>query len=232
MKSLLRWLLWYPLLTALIALVALQFWFVVHIGYWARANPDSTAFMRARLAVLREDDPAARLQHRWVPYSRISGHLKRAVVAAEDAKFTSHSGFDWEAIQKAHERNLREGEVVLGASTITQQLAKNLFLSGERTWWRKGQEAAITVMLETILTKRRILELYLNVIEWGDGVYGAEAAARYHFGVSAAGLSPEQAARLAAMIPGPRHYGPGRVTPYLAQRTATVLARMNGAQVP
>ena len=232
MRWLFRWLLWYPLLLALAAVVLLQIWFVVHIGYWARHNPDSTAFMRARLEVLREDNPRARLQQRWVAYKRISGNLKRAVVAAEDAKFTSHAGFDWEAIQKAHERNVREGEVVLGASTITQQLAKNLFLSGERAWWRKGQEAAITVMLETVLTKRRILELYLNVIEWGDGVYGAEAAARYHFGVSAVSLTPEQAAQLAAMIPGPRHYGPGRVTPYLAQRTETIMARMNAARVP
>ena len=232
LKAAFRWLVWYPLLLAAATLVALQIWFVVHIGYWAHHNPESTAFMRARLALLREDDPRARLRHRWVPYQRISGHLKRAVVAVEDAKFMTHSGFDWEAIRKAHERNLREGEVVLGASTITQQLAKNLFLSGERAWWRKAQEAAITVMLETILTKRRILEIYLNVIEWGEGVYGAEAAARYHFGVSAAHLDAEQSARLAAMVPAPRQYSPGRVTPYLARRTATVLARMNSARVP
>jgi monofunctional biosynthetic peptidoglycan transglycosylase len=231
-RTVLRWLLWYPLLLALIALVMAQFWFLVHIGYWGSHDPETTAFMRARLEILRESNPAARLRQVWVPYSRISGHLKRAVVAAEDAKFTTHRGFDWEAIEQARERNLREGEIVHGASTITQQLAKNLFLSAERAWWRKAQEAVIAVMLETVLTKRRILEIYLNVIEWGDGVFGAEAAARYHFGVPAANLTPEQAARLAAMIPSPRQYGPGRVTPYLAQRTETILARMGSAQVP
>ena len=232
MRRLFRWLIWYPLLAALAALLLLQIWFVVHIGYWGSRNPETTAFMRARLEIMREDKAGARLTHQWVPYSRISTSLKRAVVASEDAKFASHRGFDWEAIQEAHERNLKEGEVVRGASTITQQLAKNLFLSGERAWWRKAQEAVIAVMLETILTKRRILEIYLNVIEWGDGVFGAEAAARHHFGVTAANLTPEQAARLAAMIPSPRHYKHGRETPYLARRAATILARMNSAQVP
>jgi monofunctional biosynthetic peptidoglycan transglycosylase len=226
-----RWI-WYILLLALIALAAVQFWFLVHIWYWTDHNPESTAFMRARLEIIREDEPRARLSHRWVPYNRISGHLKRAVVAAEDDKFMDHTGFDWEAIQKAYERNLREGEIVSGASTIPQQLSKNLFLSGRRTWWRKAQEAVITAMLETVLTKRRILEIYLNVAEWGDGVYGAEAAARYHFGVSAAALTPAQAARLAVMLPSPRSYPPGRDTVYLQGRTATILGRMQYARIP
>ncbi len=181
---------------------------------------------------MREDDPRARLSQRWVPYRRISVHLKRAVVAAEDAKFTSHRGFDWDEIQKAMERNVSEGEIVRGASTITQQLAKNLFFSGGRTWWRKGQEAVITIMLESLMSKRRILEIYLNVIEWGNGIFGAEAAARHHFGTSAASLDPEQAARLAAMVPSPRRYLPGSYTPYLASRTAVILARMNAVGVP
>ena len=167
-----------------------------------------------------------------MPYQRISGHLKRAVVAAEDAKFVSHNGFDWEGIQKAYEKNLREGEIVAGGSTITQQLAKNLFFSGERAWWRKGQEAVVAVMLETVMSKRRILEIYLNVIEWGDGVFGAEAAARFHYGASAAALSAEQAARLASVVPSPRRYGPGSDTAYLQRRTQTILARMNGAKTP
>jgi monofunctional biosynthetic peptidoglycan transglycosylase len=231
MRRLLRWI-WYILLLALIALTLMQFWFLVHIWYWAGHNPDSTAFMRARLEILREDGPKARLSHRWVPYHRISGHLKRAVVAAEDDKFLFHSGFDWEAIEKAYERNRQEGEVVAGASTITQQLAKNLFLPGNRAWWRKAQEALITAMLEAVLKKRRILEIYLNVAEWGDGVYGAEAAARYHFGLSAAELSPEQAARLAVMLPSPRAYTPGYDTRYLQRQTATILARMPYAQIP
>ena len=231
MRRLLRWA-WRAVLLALCALVAVQFWFVAHIWYWAQHHPESTAFMRAHLAQLREDDPRARLKQRWVPYGRISRYLKQAVVAAEDDKFMSHSGFDWEAVRRAHERNLREGEIVAGASTITQQLAKNLFLPSSRAWWRKAQEAVITLMLEALLTKRRILEIYLNVAEWGDGVYGAEAAARYHYGVPAAALSPAQAARLAAMLPNPRSYLPGAATPYLDQQVAVILARMNYTQVP
>jgi monofunctional biosynthetic peptidoglycan transglycosylase len=232
MRRLFRWLLWYPLLLSLCALVVVQIWFVVHIWYWTDHNPDSTAFMRARLAIIRADEPHERLSHRWVPYRRISAHLKQAVIAAEDAKFADHWGFDWEAMKKAHERNVREGEIVRGASTITQQLAKNLFLSGERTWWRKAQEAAITVMLETLLTKRRILEIYLNVAEWGDGVYGAEAASHYHFKTPASALTPAEAARLAAMLPSPRSYPPGRDTLYLQERTADILSHMHYARIP
>lgn len=231
MRFLLRWT-WRIILLALIVLTALQFWFLVHVWYWSGNNPESTAFMRARLEILREDEPRARLRHQWVPYQRISVHLKRAVVAAEDAKFATHNGFDWDGIQKAYEKNLREGEIVAGGSTITQQLAKNLFFSGERAWWRKAQEAVVAVMLETVMSKRRILEIYLNVIEWGDGVFGAEAAARYHYGTTAAALSPEQAARLAAVVPSPRRYGPGSNTGYLQRRTQTILARMNGAAIP
>ncbi len=231
MKAVLRWT-WYTLLLALIALVAVQFWFLAHIWYWADHNPESTAFMRARLAIERQDDSRARLAHRWVPYNRISVHLKRAVVAAEDDKFMDHAGFDWEAIQKAHEKNVREGEIIAGASTITQQLAKNLFLPADRTWWRKAQEAVITAMLEGVLTKRRILEIYLNVVEWGDGVFGAEAAAHYHYGVPAAALTPPQAARLAVMLPSPRSYSPSSNTLYLQSRTATIRARMQYARIP
>jgi monofunctional biosynthetic peptidoglycan transglycosylase len=230
-RRLLRWT-WYASLLALIALLALQFWFLGHIWYWADHNPTSTAFMRARLAIERRDDPAARLAHQWVPYERISPHLKRAVVAAEDDKFLDHAGFDWEAMRRAHERNLKEGEIVLGASTITQQLAKNLFLPARRTWWRKAQEAVITVMLESLLSKRRILEIYLNVVEWGDGVFGAEAASRYHYGVPASALTPPQAARLAVMLPSPRSYGPASDTLYLRERTRVILARMRHARVP
>ena len=231
LRFFLRWT-WRTLLLALIALVAVQFWFLVHIWYWVDHHPETTAFMRARLEILQEDNPKARLRQQWVPYQRISGHLKRAVVAAEDAKFTSHNGFDWDGIQKAYEKNVREGEIVAGGSTITQQLAKNLFFSGERAWWRKVQEAAVAVMLETIMSKQRILEIYLNVIEWGDGVFGAEAAAHYHYGTSAASLSAERAARLAAIVPSPRRYGPDSNTTYLQQRTQAIMARMNGAAVP
>jgi monofunctional biosynthetic peptidoglycan transglycosylase len=222
----------YALLVALITLVALQFWFLAHIWYWAEHNPEDTAFMRARLEIERKDDAKATLQHRWVPYDRISPNLKRAVVAAEDDKFMDHRGFDWEAIQRAYERNTQEGDIVAGASTIPQQLAKNLFLSGHRGWGRKGQEAVITAMLETVLTKRRILELYLNIAEWGDGVFGAEAAARYHYGVPAAALTPVQAARLAVMLPSPRSYSAGRDTLYLQQQSAVILGRMKYTRIP
>jgi penicillin-binding protein 1A len=159
-------------------------------------------------------------------------YLVNAVLATEDRRFYSHFGIDPLGLVRASLRNAQEGAVVEGGSTLTQQLAKNLFLSGERTWWRKAQEAMIAVMLETILTKRRILELYLNFIEWGEGVYGAEAAARHHFSTPAASLTPEQAARLAAMVPSPRSYSPGRNTAYLQRRSAAILSEMEHARVP
>jgi monofunctional biosynthetic peptidoglycan transglycosylase len=167
-----------------------------------------------------------------VPYDRIAVSLKRAVVVAEDAKFSDHEGFDWEAIEKAREKNLKKGKIVAGGSTISQQLAKNLFLSGERSTWRKGQEALITVMIEHVMDKRRILEIYLNVIEWGEGVFGAEAAARHYYNVPASALGPEQSARLAAMVPNPRFYDRNRSTAYLARRAQTILARMPAAELP
>jgi len=220
-------------LLTLIALVAVQFWFLVNIWHYVHYNPDVTVFMQHRLAQLREKSPRAELWHQWVPYPRISVDLKRAIVVAEDAKFLDHDGFDWDGIQKAAEKNMKKGRIVAGGSTISQQLAKNLFLTGERTWWRKAEETAITVMIETIMTKRRILEIYLNVIEWGGGVFGAEAAAEYHYGVSAAELTPGQAAELAAMVPSPRRYGAGDPdTPYLQRRAALILSRMNDAEVP
>jgi monofunctional biosynthetic peptidoglycan transglycosylase len=212
--------------------VAVQAWFYAQVLWLRSHDPAQSAFMQERLVQLREHDPKARLQHRWLPYARISANLKRAVVAAEDAKFLDHQGFDWEAIQKAIEKNEREGRVVAGASTISQQLAKNLFLSGERTWARKGEEALITWMLENTLSKRRILELYLNFAEWGEGIFGAESAARHHFGVSAAALTPEQSAWLAAILPSPMRYDRGYTTRYLAGRVRTILARMPAAQIP
>ncbi len=214
------------------AILALQLSYAARIWWWRDHDPASTAFMRARLHEMREHDLHARLRHRWVPYGRISPSLKRAVVVAEDARFVDHEGFDWEAIEKAREKNRRRGRVVAGGSTISQQLAKNLFLSGRRTVLRKGQEAVITVMIELLMDKRRILEIYLNVIEWGDGIFGVEAAARHYYGTSAARLGPEAAARLAAMVPDPRFYDRHRNTAWLARRTATILARMPAAELP
>ena len=230
-RTLCRWSLRLLLLAAF-ALIMIQFWFFAHVAYWVKFNPSSTAFMRARLEVMRAGNAKAVLRNQWTPYQRISPHLKRSLIAAEDAKFLEHHGFDWDGIKQAWERNRREGGVVAGGSTISQQLAKNLFFSGKRTWWRKAQEAVVTVMLEAMMSKQRIFEIYLNVIEWGDGVFGAEAAARYHYGGTAAGLSAEQAARLAAMAPSPRRYGAGANTGYLRQRTSIILARAYGVRVP
>lgn len=209
-----------------------EVWVFGHVWWWVEHNPTTTAFMTDRLERLREKNPKAELRHRWVPYERISTNLKRAIVAAEDAKFLDHEGFDWEAIQQAHAKNMKRGRVVAGGSTISQQLAKNLFLSGSRSAVRKAQEAVVTVMLETMMSKRRILEIYLNVIEWGNGVFGAEAAARHYYGVSASRLSAGQAARLASMVPNPRFYDRHRQSTWLATKTQIILARMNAAQIP
>jgi monofunctional biosynthetic peptidoglycan transglycosylase len=222
----------YTLSGLVLAFVVAQLWFYGHIVYWRDKPPASTAFMERSLEALQARDPHAHLRQQWVPYERISVNLKRAVLAAEDARFLDHEGFDWEMIQKAITRNEESGRVVAGASTISQQLAKNLFLSAERSWLRKGEEALITWMLEDALTKRRILELYLNYAEWGEGIFGAEAAARYHFGVPASALNPEQAAWLAVILPSPHRYARGRLTPYLASRVSTVLARMGDVQIP
>lgn len=180
---------WRGLLALLLLFVLYQLWVFLHICYWVHQNPNSTAFMRDRLVLLQAQNSKARLKHQWVKYDDISVHLKRAVVAAEDTKFMQHDGFDWDGIRHAYEKNLKKGKLVAGGSTISQQLAKNLFLSSQRTPWRKIQEAIITLMLEKMMSKRRILEIYLNVIEWGDGVFGAEAAARHYYGVGARNLS-------------------------------------------
>ncbi|MCL4799578.1 MAG: monofunctional biosynthetic peptidoglycan transglycosylase [Burkholderiales bacterium] len=231
MRSIRRFLGW-GLAGLFLAFVVVQVWYLLHIAYWTRVDPQRTSFMESRLEGMRARNPKAELRHQWVDYGRISVQLKRAVIVAEDAKFVDHEGFDWEGIQRALEKNQRRGRVVAGGSTISQQLAKNLFLSGERSVLRKGQEALITIMLEAVMDKRRILEIYLNVAEWGEGVFGAEAAARHHYGVSAAALTPWQAARLAAMLPRPRYYDRNRSTRYLEQYTERILARMPSAQVP
>lgn len=231
MKYLRRLLLW--LVLAPIAIVlAIQLYFFVQIWWWVDHNPSSTSFMNHQLSVLREKNPKAQLKQKWVPYNRISNHLKRAIIAAEDSNFSDHEGVDWEAMQRAYERNTKKGKVVAGGSTITQQLAKNLFLSGERSYLRKAQEVVITYMLEFMMDKERIFEIYLNVVEWGVGVFGAEAAAQHYYGISAANLSSVQAARLAVMLPKPRFYDKNRGSGYLARRTDLILRRMGGAALP
>ena len=215
-----------------LAAVALHAYFAAMIWWWRDHPPRETAFMSERMSELREKNPRARLRYRFVDYDRIATPLKRAMIAAEDAKFVEHEGFDWDGITVALEKNEKRGRIVAGGSTITQQLAKNLFLSGSRTWIRKGEEAIITVMLEAMLDKQRIFELYLNVIEWGSGVFGAEAAAQHYFDVSAARLSAEQSARLAAMAPNPRFYEHHPSAPGLTRKIRIILARMPAAGLP
>jgi monofunctional biosynthetic peptidoglycan transglycosylase len=229
-----RALLWLKrlLLTVIGLLLLYQFWLFGWVLWWNWVNPESTRFMAIRLTELRVADPQARLQQGWVGYGQISAHLKRAIVAAEDGKFLDHEGFDWQGIQNAIEKNKKKGRVVAGGSTISQQLAKNLFLSPAKTPLRKAEEAVITLMLETVWSKQRILEVYLNVIEWGSGVFGAEAAARHYYGISASQLSAEQAARLAAMVPRPRFYDRNRNAPALIAKSEVILARMRSAAVP
>jgi len=223
---------WRIVLGLLLVLLLYQAWILVQIAWWVKHNPATSSFMDQRLLVMQGRNPDAELQHQWIPYAKISSHLKRAVVAAEDAKFIDHEGFDWDGIQHAYEKNLKKGRVVAGGSTISQQLAKNLFLSTKRTPWRKAEEAIITIMLEAMMSKRRILEIYLNVVEWGNGVFGAEAAARHYWHISAAKLSAVQAARLAAMVPNPRYYDRHREAPGLLRKTRIILARMKFAEIP
>ncbi len=227
-RKFLLWLVGVPLLLVLL----LQAWYFIQICWWVSHNPSSTAFMREQLDRLQQKNPKAKLQHQWVPYDRISNHLKRAIIASEDANFAEHEGVDWVALQKAYEKNAKKGKVVRGGSTITQQLAKNLFLSGERSYLRKVQEMAITFMLEAVMDKRRIFEIYLNVAEWGNGVFGCEAASRKYFGASAASLGPAEAARLAVMLPNPRFFGRHLDSNYLNKRSALILVRMNSAELP
>jgi monofunctional biosynthetic peptidoglycan transglycosylase len=230
-RRVLRWLGF--LVLALVAAIALWHAYIATMIWWWRDHPpQETAFMAFRIDELRAKNPSLQLKYRFVPYDRISMSLKRAMIAAEDARFVDHEGFDWDGIQLALEKNQRKGRIVAGGSTITQQLAKNLFLSPARSWLRKGEEAVITVMLEAILDKERIFELYLNVIEWGNGVFGAEAAAQRYFGTTAARLSPEQAARLAAMAPNPRFYERNQAAPGLNRKIGIILARMHSAEVP
>ncbi|MFZ6756725.1 monofunctional biosynthetic peptidoglycan transglycosylase [Undibacterium sp. Ji50W] len=231
MKLLGRLLFWL-LLMPLLLFTLVQAYFLVQIWWWIDHNPSSTSFMRHQLDVLQEKKPDFKLQHKWVPYNRISNNLKHAVIASEDDSFVDHEGVDWEAMQKAYEKNQKKGKVVSGGSTITQQLAKNLFLSAERSYFRKGEELIITYMLEKCMDKQRILEIYLNVVEWGVGVFGAEAAAQHYFHTSAANLGPSQAARLAVMLPKPRYFDKNQGSGYLQRRSEVILQRMNSAELP
>lgn len=224
--------------------LALQIALVLRIALMAWCDPASTTFQRSEILRLLVEKRRVEWSQTWTDYDRISVHLKRAVIASEDAAFAEHTGVDWDAIEKAWDRNQRlqaqaerrgvppPPSRLRGGSTITQQLAKNLLLSGERTVWRKGQELLLTWMLEGLLDKRRILELYLNHVEWGEGLFGAQAAARHYFRVDAARLSPEQAARLAVMLPAPKRFEQRPGSAYLLGRSATILARMPAVELP
>jgi monofunctional glycosyltransferase len=198
----------------------------------AASNPPTTAFIDLRAREARAQGKTPRRVQRWVRYERISNNLRRAVLVAEDSAFWDHDGVDLEQLKESIEQNLEKGKALRGGSTITQQLAKNLYLSPSRNPVRKLRELLITRKLEASLTKRRILELYLNVIEWGDGIYGAEAAARTYFGTSAATLSAEQAALLAGAIINPRVHDPARPTPRLRRRQQIILRRMGWVTPP
>lgn len=235
MKKLKRWLLrwtWRSVAIFFALLFLYQLWLFAHICWWVKFNPSTSAFMETRLEIMQDKNPKAVLRYKWTPYRKISNNLKRALIASEDASFVDHEGFDWKGIQQAYKKNLRKRKIVAGGSTISQQLAKNLFLSTKRTPWRKLEEMAITLMLEAVMDKQRIFEIYLNVIEWGNGVFGAEAAARHYYGIRAANLSAKQAAKLAAMAPNPRFHDRHRDTPGLLLKTDLILVRMSNTEIP
>ena len=243
MRGLLRW-----ILLLVVGFVALQLFFVLRIAAMIAIDPQSTTFQRSEAWRIAYENDKLRWRQQWVPYAQISDHLKRAVIASEDGGFTSHEGVDWDAVEKAWQRNAQAEEQaarraqvartggrppkIVGGSTITQQLAKNLLLSGERTLVRKGQEFLLTFALEQMLSKRRILEIYLNSVEWGEGVFGAEAAARHYYRKSAAQLSTYEAARLAVMLPQPKRFEKAPASSYLSGRAATIASRMRDAELP
>ena len=244
-------------LLALLALcvLALQLYFIGRIALMAALDPASTTFQRSEMWRMLSQTGRITWSQQWVDDASLGKHLKRAVIASEDSGFAEHGGVDWESMERAWERNQRTQEraerraeralsrsprkpvvvppaKLVGGSTITQQLAKNLFLSGERTALRKGQELLLTYALETFLSKQRILEIYLNHVEWGEGLFGAQAAARYYFRTDAQQLALSQAARLAVMLPAPKRYEKRMGSPYLLDRAATVAARMGAVELP
>ncbi len=230
-----------------LATVALQLFFVLRIGAMLAMDPQSTAFERSEAWRLANRGKAGWSQT-WTPYDQIADSLKRAVIASEDDAFALHDGVDWESIEKAWEKNSKaqaaanrvppgktptgKAPKIVGGSTITQQLAKNLLLSGERNLFRKGQEFVLAFWLEAILGKERILEIYLNSVEWGEGVFGAEAAARHYFRKPAERLSAYESARLAVMLPRPKYFEKLPNSGYLQARAQAIVVRMPHAELP
>jgi monofunctional biosynthetic peptidoglycan transglycosylase len=226
-----RWILYVISVTAIAAL-ATQLYFFAMVGIYTFVNPSTTAFMRADAWRLAADRPDLSIQHTWVPYDQISRNLKRAIIASEDANFVNNNGYETDAILQAWEKNKARGKIVAGGSTISQQLARNLFLSREKSYLRKAQELVITAMLELCMDKERIFEIYLNSVEWGNGVYGAQAAAQYYFKSSASKLTAWQSARLAVMLPRPKYFDAHRGSAYLSQRAGVIARRMGAAELP
>lgn len=212
--------------------MSLQIFFALRITTLIWVDPSSTSFQRSEAWRLAQQDDAPIWRQQWVPYSQIPGHIKRAVVASEDSLFTQHGGVDWKAIEQAAKRNARSSKRTYGGSTISQQLAKNLFLSGERNLLRKGQELVVTLMLEQLLSKERIFEIYLNHVEWGAGVFGIEAAAQHYFNKPSSRLTSSEAARLAVMLPAPKRFEKNLQSRYLTRRSQTIRSRMNAVSIP
>ncbi|MEA3123372.1 MAG: monofunctional glycosyltransferase [Caballeronia sp.] len=215
-----------------IAVIATQIYFFAMVGIYTFVNPSSTAFMRSDAWRLAQDRPDLSIQRTWIPYDQISRNLKRAIIASEDANFVNNNGYETDAILQAWEKNKARGKIVAGGSTISQQLARNLFLSREKSYVRKAQELVITSMLELCMDKERIFEIYLNSVEWGNGVYGAEAAAHYYYKTSASKLTAWQSARLAVMLPRPKYFDEHRGSAYLSQRAGVIARRMGAAELP
>jgi monofunctional biosynthetic peptidoglycan transglycosylase len=212
--------------------LVIQAYFFVQVVWYLGFNPKETAFMQAEKNRLSSLKPPQGITQQWVPYEKMSLSIKQAVIASEDANFTVHDGVDWDALEKAAKENVAKGKIKRGGSTITMQLSKNLFLSAQQSYIRKAQEMLITGMLEVVLSKKRILEIYLNVAEWGVGIFGIEAAARHYFGISAAQLSPQQAAWLAAILPAPRRFDQMRNSPMATRKANIILYRMRMVKVP
>ncbi len=238
MKALWRW-----LGLCALALVCLEIFFIGRIAVMAAVAPQSTAFERSEAWRIANDKGALPWRQEWLDYAQISDNLKRAVIASEDDGFATHNGVDWDSLEKAWAKNSKAEQraekkgttkppKVVGGSTITQQLAKNLFLSGERTLLRKGQEFVLTMALETLLSKKRILEIYLNSVEWGEGVFGAEAAAQHYFRKPASRLTAFEAARLVVMLPRPKYFEKTPNSAYLNSRAAVIAARLGDARLP
>lgn len=226
-----------------LAVLCLQLWFAARIAFMRVVAPQSTSFQRSEIVrLMSAEKHQVAWAQAWVDDAQLATTLKRAVIASEDDSFAEHGGVDWDALKGAWQKNEKaqaraqaRGKAtakVVGGSTITQQLAKNLFLSGERTLVRKAQELVITLMLEALLDKRRILEIYLNSVEWGEGLFGAQAAARHYFRVDAARLGAFEAARLAVMLPAPKRFERQPSGPYVMGRAGIIAARMNSAQLP